>query len=98
MAEKLGEEQVGNELKFKGEFYIPLAEIQLTESVAACGNNDQRFYHNKPDGFRITDIGRGVLCEKPGQADVLLYPSILKRGIALKDIKLPGTKAPKSRR
>src|SRR3972149_1913244 len=80
--------------KFQGSMTIQLAEIQLPKSVAACGNNDQRFYHNKPEGFRITDIGRGVLCEAPNQADVLLYPAILKRAVALKDIELPGTKAP----
>ena len=83
--------------KFQGEFTIPLAEVQLRESVAACGNNDQRFLHNKPEGFRITDIGRGVLCELKGFADVLIYPSLLKRGIALEDISLPGSKAPKPR-
>jgi hypothetical protein len=81
--------------KYNATMVIPLAEVQLTESVAACGNNDQRFYHDKPVGFRITDIGRAVLVEKEGQADVLLYPAILKRAIALTDIELPGTKAPK---
>ena len=81
--------------KFQGEMTIPLAEVQLRETVAACGCNDQRFLHDKPVGFRITDIGRGVLCEMKGFADVLIYPSLLKRGIALVDIELPGSKAPK---
>lgn len=91
MSEKLEEKH----MKYHGDFTIPLAEIQTVESVAACGNSGERFFHDKPLGFRVTDIGRGVLCELAGQADVLLYPHMVKRAIPLTDIMLPGTKAPK---
>ena len=84
--------------KFEPQCIIPLGEIQLRESGAACGINDARIFHDKPEGLRITDIGRGVLVERPGFADVLLYPSTLKRAIALTDIDLSGCKAPKSAR
>jgi hypothetical protein len=77
-----------SEHKFQTTDPMPLQEVRFTESVAACGCNGTVFLHDKPLGLRITDIGRGVLVEREGEPDALIYPAILKRAIALGDVKV----------
>lgn len=77
-----------SEHKFQSTDPMPLQEVMFTESVAACTCNGTRFFHDKPLGLRLTDIGRGVLIEKAGEPDVLIYPAILKRAVALGDVKV----------
>lgn len=73
-------------MKDTAAFEIPLAEVTLTDADNIHEIYSQKFTDNhKKTGLKMTDIGRGILFERPGFADVLIYPQFIKRAIALED-------------
>lgn len=73
-------------MKYKEAGFIALKEVRLHEVVSAGGRVEKVF--RKEQGYTMTDIGIGVLLEKEGYDDVIVYPSNLKSSVPLVDIEV----------